>query len=346
MISFMNDYSEGAHERIIEALTRSNLEQTVGYGMDEYCQLAKEMIRAKLNKASSNIHFLVGGTQTNMTFIAAVLKPWQGVIAADTGHIAVHESGAVEASGHKVLTLPNTDGKINAEQVERLIRDHYASESFEHTVQPGMVYISQPTELGTIYHRDELEALSKVCRQYQIPLYVDGARLACALTCEGNDISLTDLEEFTDAFYIGGTKMGAIFGEALVITNPRYHACFRYMIKQRGGLLAKGRLLGIQFIELFKDDLYFEIGRHANRMARKLETGIRELGYNFGSQSPTNQIFPIFSDELIAQLSEKYLFEHWERIDLTHSMIRLVTSWATKEENVDAFLKDLKDLSA
>lgn len=341
MVSFTNDYSEGAHERIIEALGRTNREQTPGYGMDDYCEMAKQLIATHLNKPSTNIHFLVGGTQTNMTVIAAFLKPWQGVIAADTGHIAVHESGAIEATGHKVLTIPGSDGKINAEQVETLIRTHYDDDAFEHTVQPGMVYISQPTELGTIYSLKEIAALHEVCLRYQIPLYVDGARLACALTCPENDVTLADLEELTDAFYIGGTKMGALFGEALVICNPRYHACFRYMIKQRGGMLAKGRLLGLQFCELFKDDLYFEIGRYANAMARKLEAGIRDLGYEFGAGSPTNQIFPIFPDEVIAQLNEKYSFNFWSRIDMDHSMVRLVTSWATEESNVDAFLRDL-----
>ena len=347
MISFFNDYSEGAHERILDALIRTNRLQSPGYGEDEYCEEAKSLIRRHFHKPETAIHFLVGGTQTNTTVIASVLKPYQGVVAADSGHIAVHESGAVEATGHKVLTLPHTDGKISAEQVERLIRAHYDSESFEHQVQPGMVYISHPTEYGTIYSKAELEALHKVCARYHIPLFVDGARLGAALVCEGNDVSLSDLEDLADIFYIGGTKMGAMFGEAVVITNPAYQDCFRYMIKQKGGMLAKGRLLGIQFAELFRDDLYFDLARHAVRLAQKMEKGIAELGYPFMLESPTNQIFPIFPDELIHQLEDKYACSYWDwgRPDPKHSITRIVTSWATEEENVDAFLADLKKLT-
>ncbi len=348
MISFFNDYSEGAHERILDALIRTNRLQSPGYGEDEYCEEAKSLIRRHFHKPETAIHFLVGGTQTNTTVIASVLKPYQGVIAADTGHIAVHESGAVEATGHKVLTLPHTNGKINAEQVERLIRAHYDSESFEHQVQPGMVYISHPTEYGTIYSKAELEALHKTCARYHIPLFVDGARLGAALVCEGNDVSLSDLEDLADIFYIGGTKMGAMFGEAVVITNPAYQDCFRYMIKQKGGMLAKGRLLGIQFAELFRDDLYFDLARHAVRLAQKMAKGIADLGYPFMLESPTNQIFPIFPDELIHQLEEKYACSYWDwgRPDPKHSITRIVTSWATEEANVDAFLADLKKLTA
>ncbi len=347
MISFYNDYSEGAHERVMEALMRTNRVQTPGYGEDEFCEEAKTQIRRHLRKTETAIHFLVGGTQTNTTVIASVLKPYQGVIAADTGHIAVHESGAVEATGHKVLTLPHTNGKINADQVERLIRAHYDSESFEHQVQPGMVYISQPTEYGTIYSKAELEALHRVCRKFHIPLFVDGARLGAALVCSECDFTLADLEELADMFYIGGTKMGALFGEAVVISNPDYQDCFRYMIKQKGGMLAKGRLLGIQFAELFRDDLYFELARHAVRLAQKMAAGIRELGYPFMLESPTNQIFPIFPDELIHQLEDKYSCSYWDwgRPDPQHSITRIVTSWATDEANVDAFLAELKFLS-
>ena len=347
MISFFNDYSEGAHERILDALIRTNRLQSPGYGEDEYCEEAKSLIRRHFHKPETAIHFLVGGTQTNTTVIASVLKPYQGVVAADTGHIAVHESGAIEATGHKVLTLPHTNGKISGEQVERLIRAHYDSESFEHQVQPGMVYISHPTEYGTIYSKAELESLHKVCTRYHIPLFVDGARLGTALVCEGNDVSLSDLEDLADIFYIGGTKMGAMFGEAVVITNPAYQDCFRYMIKQKGGMLAKGRLLGIQFAELFRDDLYFDLARHAVRLAQKMAKGIADLGYPFMLESPTNQIFPIFPDELIHQLEEKYACSYWDwgRPDPKHSITRIVTSWATEEANVDAFLTDLKKLT-
>ena len=347
MISFFNDYSEGAHERILDALIRTNRLQSPGYGEDEYCEEAKALIRRHFHKPETAIHFLVGGTQTNTTVIASVLKPYQGVIAADTGHIAVHESGAIEATGHKVLTLPHHNGKISAEQVERLIRSHYDSESFEHQVQPGMIYISHPTEYGTIYSKAELEALHKVCSRYHIPLFVDGARLGTALVCEESDVTLSDLEDLADIFYIGGTKMGALFGEAVVITNPAYQDCFRYMIKQKGGMLAKGRLLGIQFAELFRDDLYFDLARHAVRLAQKMAKGIAELGYPFMMESPTNQIFPIFPDELIHQLEDKYACSYWDwgRPDPQHSITRIVTSWATEESNVDAFLADLKKLT-
>ena len=329
MISFYNDYSEGAHEQIIEALTRTNRVQSPGYGEDEFCEEAKSLIRRHLKKPETAIHFLVGGTQTNTTVIASVLKPYQGVMAADTGHIAVHESGAVEATGHKVLTLSHTCGKINAGQVERLIRAHYDSESFEHQVQPGMVYISQPTEYGTIYSKAELEALHKVCTKFHIPLFVDGARLGTALVCEGGDATL----------------------EAVVINNPAYQDCFRYMIKQKGGMLAKGRLLGIQFAELFRGEeencLYFELARHAVRLAQKMAKGIKDLGYPFMLESPTNQIFPIFSDELIHQLEDSYACSYWDwgRPDPKHSITRIVTSWATEEANVDAFLADLERLT-
>ena len=346
MIRFYNDYSEGAHERIIEAMTRTNRNQVPGYGEDEICEEAKTLIRRHLRKPETAIHFLVGGTQTNTTVIASVLKPYQGVIAAETGHIAAHESGAIEATGHKVLTLPHTNGKISAAQVERLIRAHYDSESFEHQVQPGMVYISQPTEYGTIYSKAELEALHNVCRKFHIPLFIDGARLGTALVCEGSDMTLADLEELTDVFYIGGTKMGALFGEAVVISNPDLQHCFRYMIKQKGGMLAKGWLLGRQFAELFRDDLYFDLARHAVRMAQKMAAGIAELGYPFYLESPTNQIFPIFPDELIHQLEDDFACSYWDwgRPDPQHSITRIVTSWATEEKNVDAFLKALREL--
>ena len=347
MISFYNDYSEGAHERILDALIRTNRLQSGGYGEDEYCEEAKTLIRRHLHKPETEIHFLVGGTQTNTTVISAILKPWQGVIAADTGHIAVHESGAIEATGHKVLTLPHHEGKINAEQIERLVRAHYDSESFEHQVQPGMVYISQPTEYGTIYSKAELQAISQVCHKFHMPLFVDGTRLGAAMVCAENDMTLADLEELTDVFYIGGTKNGALFGEAVVVSNPELVPCFRYMIKQKGGMLAKGRLLGIQFAELFRDDLYFDLARHAVELAQKIQKGLEDLGYSFMLESPTNQIFPIFPDELIHQLEDKYSCSYWDwgRTDPQHSITRIVTSWATPPEAVEAFLSDLKKLT-
>lgn len=344
MISFMNDYSEGAHPRIMEALNRTNLEQTVGYGMDEYCAEAADLIRKRIGRPDAAVHFMVGGTPTNVTVIAAALRPYQGAIAASTGHIAVHESGAVEGTGHKVLTIPTENGKINAEQIERLIRAHFDSETHEHEVQPGIVYISQPTELGTLYSKSELSDISRVCRKFHIPLYIDGARLAAALASEQNDLSIEDLAQLTDVFYIGGTKMGCLIGEALIINDPRIDDDFRYMIKRQCGLLAKGRLLGIQFAELFRDGLYEEIGRDTMSQAVRLREGLKDLGCKFLVDSPTNQIFPIFSDELIAELREKYRFELWSRVDMTHTAVRFVTSWATKPENVDALLRDVKAL--
>ncbi len=344
MISFMNDYSEGAHPRIMEALNRTNLEQTVGYGMDEYCAEAADLIRKRIGRPDAAVHFMVGGTPTNVTVIAAALRPYQGAIAASTGHIAVHESGAVEGTGHKVLTIPTENGKINAEQIERLIRAHFDSETHEHEVQPGIVYISQPTELGTLYSKSELSDISRVCRKYHIPLYIDGARLAAALASEQNNLSIEDLAQLTDVFYIGGTKMGCLIGEALVINDPRIDDDFRYMIKRQCGLLAKGRLLGIQFAELFRDGLYEEIGRDTMSQAVRLREGLKDLGCKFLVDSPTNQIFPIFSDELIAELREKYRFELWSRVDMTHTAVRFVTSWATKPENVDALLHDVEAL--
>ena len=347
MISFYNDYSEGAHERILEALSRTNRLQTPGYGEDEFCEEAKNLIRRHLRKPETEIHFLVGGTQTNTTVISAILKPWQGVIAADSGHIAVHESGAIEATGHKVLTIPNHEGKISAEQIERLVRAHFDSESFEHQVQPGMVYISQSTEYGTIYSKAELTEISNICHKYHLPLFVDGARLGAALVCEENNLTMADLEDLADVFYIGGTKNGALFGEAVVISSPELTPCFRYMIKQNGGMLAKGRLLGIQFAELFRDDLYFDLARHAVILAQKMQQEIEALGYPFMLKSPTNQIFPIFPDELIYQLEENFSCSYWDwgRIDPKHSITRIVTSWATPEEAVDVFLAELKKLT-
>lgn len=347
MISFLNDYSEGAHEQILDALYRTNRCQSNVYGMDEYCEEAKKEIRKHLKKEKTEIHFLVGGTQTNTTVIASILKPYQGVISPESGHIAGHETGAIEAAGHKVLTIKPIDAKISAEQIENLVRSHFESESFEHQVQPGMVYISQPTEYGTIYSKAELTAIHDVCSKYHLPLFVDGARLGCALACNENDVSIADLEELSDVFYIGGTKMGALFGEAVIISNPNLQPCFRYMIKQKGGMLAKGRLLGLQFIELFRDDLYFKTGRHAVDLAHKLKKGISDLGYPFFIDSPTNQIFPVFPDELLEKLSEKYLLSYWDwgRVDESHSVTRMVTSWATEEKNVDEFLDDLKKIT-
>ncbi len=345
MYTFINDYSEGAHERIMEALMRTNREQTCGYGEDPYCEQARALIRKKLGAEQAGVHFLVGGTQTNTTVIAALLRPYQGVIAATTGHINTHESGAIEATGHKVLTIPTDNGKITAQQVDALITAHYADATAEHTVQPGMVYISNPTEVGTIYSKAELTALKSVCERHGVPLFMDGARLGCALASAKNDLSWQDLPALTDVFYIGGTKMGALFGEAVVFSNRALDKDFRYMIKQRGGMLAKGRLLGLQFAELFRDDLYLELARHADSCADRIKQGIAALGYSFLSDSPTNQVFPIFPKSLIEALAKEFAFEFWQAIDEERDAIRLVTSWATKEEEVDNLLACLARLS-
>ena len=343
--SFLNDYSEGAHESILSALTLTNRLQTPGYGADVFCTRAADAIRRSLGRETSKIHFLTGGTQTNLIVISALLRPHQGVIAAETGHINVHESGAIEATGHKVLALPAVNGKVIAKAVDAVISGHFADSTAEHCVQPGMLYISQPTELGTVYSKQELTELCEVCRKHEIPFFIDGARLGCALTCDSSDITLSDLAELCDIFYIGGTKMGALFGEALVVNNAAYNKDLRYIIKQKGGMLAKGRMLGIQFEMLFTDDLYFKLARHANDAAKHLAEGIKSLGFEFDAEPATNQLFPIFPRTLIEQLKEDYWFEFNRRVDDEHDCIRLCTSWASDIGKIDEFLSDLALLS-
>ena len=284
----------------------------------------------------ADVHFLVGGTQANLTVIAATLRPHEGVIATDTAHISGHETGAIEATGHKVLTVPNQDGKLTAEQVEAYWSAHQADETKEHTVKPGMVYISNPTELGTLYTLEELEALSAVCRSHGLPLYLDGARLGYGLAAEDNTLTLPDLARLCDVFYIGGTKQGAMFGEAVVILQPRLKEDFRYLIKQRGGMLAKGRLLGIQFLILFEDGLYLRLARHADEMAYQIRDIFVSAGYPLLFDSPTNQQYPIMPDDELAELGENFGYEYWERVDKTHSGVRFCASWATTQEHVDA----------
>lgn len=341
MIRFNCDYSEGAHERILKKLAETNLEQTPGYGEDCYCQEAADMIRVLCKREDAAVHFLVGGTQANMTVIAAALRPHQGAVGAVSAHINVHETGAVESTGHKVLALPSEDGKITASQVEELYLAHIGDESFEHTVQPKMVYISNPTELGTIYTRAELENLYQVCRKYDLYLFVDGARLAYGLSAEGNDVDLASLAANCDVFYIGGTKVGALFGEAVVILNEELKKDFRYHIKQRGGMLAKGRLLGIQFGELLRDGLYFELGARADRLADGIREACAKKGYPFLVENPTNQVFPIVPDALLKSWEGRYSYTNQGKIDETHTAIRLCTSWATSKEQVDALVKDI-----
>ena len=346
MILFECDYQEGAHPEILQKLTETNLVQTIGYGEDPYCAEARILIQQAIADTDSAVHFLVGGTQTNTTFIASVLRPHQGVLAAHTGHIATHETGAIEATGHKVITLHSPDGKIDAMQVAEACRNHWADSSHEHVVQPGMVYVSQPTESGTLYSKQELTELRNVCREYNLPFYIDGARLGYGLASPANDVTLTDLPQLCDAFYIGGTKQGALFGEALVINNPAFQKDFRYHIKQKGGLLAKGRLLGIQFACLFSNDLYLKMAQHAIDMAMKLKNAFDTLGIPMMCTSHTNQQFPILANDVIATLRKKYVFLDWDKTDNEHTAVRFCTSWATEEMHVIQLIKDIEELMA
>ena len=341
MILFNSDYTEGAHPRILKKLMETNLEQTPGYGEDAYCEAAREAIRKVCDAPEADVHFLVGGTQANFTVISSALKSYQGVLCADTGHINVHETGAVEACGHKVLALPGKDGKITAEQIRNAHDLHWSDESHEHIAQPKMVYISHPTELGTLYTKGELEEIGRVCRECGLYLFLDGARLGYGLMAPGTDVTIADIAKICDVFYIGGTKVGALFGEAVVIMNPQLKPDFRYCIKQKGGMLAKGRLLGIQFLELFRDGLYFEIAKHVIDMAMILKEGLKEKGYSFFMDSVTNQQFIMIEDEKLEKIREKYGVTYQQRYDETHSVIRLCTSWATTEENVRSLLADL-----
>ncbi|CUH95368.1 hypothetical protein P22_1438 [Propionispora sp. 2/2-37] len=344
MIRFECDYTEGAHARIMQRMLETNEEQTPGYGLDQHCETARAYIRKACQAAKADVHFLVGGTQTNATIIASILRPHQGAVAAGSGHIAVHETGAIEAAGHKVLTLPSTDGKIRAEQVKALYDAHWNDVTHEHMVQPGLVYISHPTENGTTYRKAELEALSQVCRECRLPLVLDGARLGYGLAAPDNDLSLADIARLCDGFYIGGTKVGALMGEAVVITRDALKTDFRYMIKQHGGMLAKGRILGIQFETLFEDGLYYEIAKHAVDMAMRIREAFAAKGFSFRYDSTTNQQFPILPDAVLMKLGEKYSYSFWEKVDATHSAVRFCTSWATKKENVDRLVEDIRAL--
>ncbi|MBS4174310.1 low specificity L-threonine aldolase [Bacillus sp. FJAT-49736] len=344
MIRFENDYTEGAHKQILTRIMETNEEQTPGYGLDEHCEKARDYIRKACDAENADVHFLVGGTQTNTTIIASILRPHQGAVAAITGHIAGHETGAIEATGHKVLTLPSDDGKIQAEQVKELYDAHWNDATHEHMVQPGLVYISHPTENGTTYSKSELEELSKVCRECGLPLFMDGARLGYGLASRDSDLALADIARLCDVFYIGGTKVGALFGEAVVIMNDALKKDFRYFIKQNGGMLAKGRLLGIQFETLFENGLYYEISNHAVEMAMMIRDAFVDKGFSLRYDSKTNQQFPILPNEVLTKLGEKYSFSLWEKVDARHSVVRFCTSWATKKENVEMLIKDIKEL--
>ena len=334
MIHFDSDYMAGAHPEILEALVRTNLEHTAGYGNDPYTAEAKALIRKAVGVEDAQVFFLVGGTQTNATVIDGILARHEGVVAADSGHIAVHESGAIEASGHKVLTLPHHEGKLRAEDVERYIEDFYADETYPHMVAPGMVYISQPTEYGTIYSLAELEALGAVCRKHAIPLYIDGARLGYGLKAEGADFTLKDVARIADVFYIGGTKVGALFGEAVVVTNPKLLRNLFPLVKQHGALLAKGRLLGLQFGVLFRNGLYERIGENAVKHAITIRESFRKAGYEVVIESPTNQQFLRLPNEVIDRLRQDMSFDYWGSRGEKESIVRFVTSWATTDEDI------------
>ena len=344
MIRFAGDYEEGACPQIMAALAATNMEQHPGYGEDVHCDRARALIKKAIGRPDALVQFLVGGTQTNQTVIAAALRPFQGVIAAQTGHINVHETGAIEATGHKVLALPDPEGKVRAAAVDAYVKGHWADPTHEHMVQPAMVYISHPTEGGLLYSRAELEALRKVCDAHGLYLYLDGARLGYGLVSPETDVSLPDIARLTDAFYIGGTKVGALFGEAVVLLHPALQKDFRYMIKHQGGMLAKGRLLGIQFEQLFTGDLYTRMAKNAVDLAMVLRDALREKGIEFLYESPTNQQFPILPDGVVEELSDRYFFESWGRVDEGHTAVRICTSWATPRESVEALLRDLLPL--
>lgn len=339
MYSFANDYSEGAHPRILEMMMKTNLEQNSGYGLDSHCEHAAALIKRECGRNDIEVHFIPGGTQTNLLAISKALRPHEAVISAETGHINCHETGAVEATGHKILSIASEDGKLYADGIQTLLR----SFGEEFAVLPKMLYISNTTELGTQYTKEELAGLSRLCRQNGMFLFLDGARLASALTSGVNDITLEDLAQLTDMFYIGGTKNGALFGEALVLVNPELKPYFRFQLKQRGAMLAKGWLLGIQFETLFTDGLFYELGEHANRMAALLRNGFEERGFTFLSPSQSNQVFPIVSDVLADKLAKKYVFNTERNLDNDIKAIRFVTSWATPEMAIQDFLRDLDD---
>lgn len=333
MISFESDYIQGAHPEVLRRLAETNFEPLSGYGTDPYCESAREKIRRECGCPDAEIHFLVGGTQTNAVVIDSLLNSYEGVVAADTGHVAVHEAGAVEYTGHKVLTIPHHNGKIDPGELEEYLKDFYRDANHEHMVFPGMVYLSHPTELGTLYSRKELEEISKICREYKIPLFLDGARLGYGLMSSDTDVTLQDVAQLCDVFYIGGTKVGALCGEAVVFPE-KAPGHFLTVVKQHGALLAKGRLLGIQFDTLFTDNLYFDISRHAVEMAEELKRVLKEKGCTFAWDSPTNQQFVILKDSAAERLREHVVFSFWEKADETHTVVRFATSWATRKEEV------------
>lgn len=339
MILFHNDYNMTCHSAVMHKLEQAARFQHTGYGVDEHCKSAAALIQNKCGDTVVDVHFLVGGTQSNLVVISAALRPHQGAICAHTGHINIHETGAVEATGHKVISIPSEDGKLTAAQISDCVLAHNEDPDGEHTVMPKLVYISNPTELGTVYTLQELQAISSVCRKYNLYLFVDGARLGYGLTARGNDVTLADIAGLADVFYIGGTKCGAMFGEAVVISNPRLSDGFRYMIKQRGAMLAKGWLLGAQFEALFENDLYFEICAAANKKADQLRAAIDALGYTYLIEGTTNQVFPILPNDLLDKLSNNFTFIRQQKMDDQHTAVRFCTSWATTDDDINALCK-------
>ena len=338
MLFFENDYGEGAHPAILQKFIDTNMEKLSGYGMDAYCSSAKEKICEACQCPDADVYFLVGGTQANATVIASLLHTYEGVVAATSGHVSVHEAGAIEYTGHKVLQVPEENGKLTPAALTDCLETFYGDGNHDHMVFPGMVYISHPTEFGTLYTKEELTSLSAICKEYQIPLYLDGARLGYGLACEDTDVTLADIAACTDVFYIGGTKIGALCGEAVVFPKEA-PAHFITMVKQHGALLAKGRLLGIQFDTLFTDNLYLEISKNAIETATKLREALRTKGYQFFIDAPTNQILIVLDNEKMEALRENVVFSFWEKYDDTHTVIRFATSWATKMEDVDALIQ-------
>ncbi|MCR5453097.1 MAG: aminotransferase class V-fold PLP-dependent enzyme [Lachnospiraceae bacterium] len=334
MTSFESDYIAGAHPLVLKRLVETNLESLSGYGADIYCENAKEKIKSAVGKPDVQVEFLAGGTQTNAVVISAMLSDYEGVVAADTGHISVHEAGAIEYTGHEVLLVKEENGKIIPQELEKYLTDFYADDNHEHMTFPGMVYISHPTEYGTLYTKSELESISGICHQYEIPLFMDGARLGYGLMSKESDLSLKDIADLTDVFYIGGTKVGALCGEAVVFTKNNKPKHFLTSVKKRGALLAKGRLLGVQFDALFTDDLYYKIGRFAIDMAERMKKIFVDHGLKFYIDSPTNQQFVILDNERMKKMQERVAFSYWEKYDETHTVVRFATSWSTTEEDL------------
>lgn len=342
MIRFNCDYSEGAHPAVLEKLALTNLEQTPGYGQDIYCRRAADLIKDRCQAPQAEVHFLTGGTQTNLTVIAACLRPYQGVISASSGHINVHETGAIEATGHRVIAVGEQNGKITPEQISRCCQEHWQDDNPEFAPQPKLVYLSFPTEYGTLYSKEELSAIRRACDENNLYLFMDGARLGYGLQAPRNDLTLADIAACCDVFYIGGTKIGALLGEAVVICNPKLQKDFRYFMKQKGAMLAKGRVLGIQFLALFENDLYFKISKHANDMAQIIRRACLDAGYDFLYDSPTNQQFPIMPEKTVKRLEEFYSFAHIKRLERGMTAIRICTSWATREQDAQQLANDIR----